>query len=518
MLTLCMIAKDEETLLPGLLASVRGVVDRIVLVDTGSKDKTVKIAKDAGAHIIHHPWTQDFAAARNAALAGVKKGWILVLDADERLAPGAGAALKAALHRPDFDYALLPLHNASHLQASPADILSGRARQGAPALLARLFHYDPDLRWEGVIHERPARWMEKKRGGQVNVPILHLGYAAEWMKSKDKHARNLPLLQKRIEGNPDDYLSWMYLGRELGMLGREAEASAALAQGWARVEQRLQKQEAVPFAVGLATLWGQSLLARGDAQSALDIIQRLNAAGVQHPNLLWLAGRCLLWQGMQGQPSRFPMAINALQATLNLGEVTLAEPLVEGVGGWRSALDLSTLWILLGQPEKARPCLDIAAQAAPEAVRLGRLECLLDENKPLQAIEGLISELEAATPASDPWAIAALAAFGLGMEREGDRWAKEALQRRRWSSMHRQYRLSATLCRRQLLSGKPLAGPGPYGALGRLLLGQAPAQAPEIPLLILQDVLNKRPELREDLHQKALAAGWTDVAAQIQQC
>jgi hypothetical protein len=149
------------------------------------------------------------------------------------------------------------------------------------------------------------------------------------------------------------------------------------------------------------------------------------------------------------------------------------------------------------------------------------LECLLDENKPLQAIEGLISELEAATPASDPWAIAALAAFGLGMEREGDRWAKEALQHRRWSSMHRQYRLSATLCRRQLLAGKALAGPGPYGALGRLLLGQAPAQAPEIPLLILQDVLNAwqtRPELREELYQKALAAGWNDLAAQILQC
>ena len=114
-LTLCVIARDEEAMLPDCLASVRGVVDEIVVVDTGSKDATPAIAANAGARVVERAWDDDFSAARNAGLEACSGDWVLVLDADERLAPGAGKALRRALRDPSFHCGLLPLHNAASL-------------------------------------------------------------------------------------------------------------------------------------------------------------------------------------------------------------------------------------------------------------------------------------------------------------------------------------------------------------------------------------------------------------------
>ena len=84
-ITLCMIARDEERFLPECLDRARAAVDEIVIVDTGSKDRTVAIAQSFGAKVLHVPWDDDFSAPRNAGIAAATGDWILVLDADEFL-------------------------------------------------------------------------------------------------------------------------------------------------------------------------------------------------------------------------------------------------------------------------------------------------------------------------------------------------------------------------------------------------------------------------------------------------
>lgn len=86
-LSLCMIVKNEADALGDCLKSVQDLVGEIAILDTGSTDETVAIAKEFGATVGHFDWNQDFAAARNEALKLVTKEWVLVLDADETLNP-----------------------------------------------------------------------------------------------------------------------------------------------------------------------------------------------------------------------------------------------------------------------------------------------------------------------------------------------------------------------------------------------------------------------------------------------
>ena len=84
-ISLCMIVKNEERSLSRTLESVKELVDEIIIVDTGSKDSTIDIAKSFNAEIFHFDWIDDFSAARNESLKYANREWVLILDADEIL-------------------------------------------------------------------------------------------------------------------------------------------------------------------------------------------------------------------------------------------------------------------------------------------------------------------------------------------------------------------------------------------------------------------------------------------------
>ena len=142
-ISLCMIARDEERFLADGLASARSAVDEIIVVDTGSRDRTRSIALAAGARVIEFAWCDDFAAARNAGLAEASGTHVLVLDADERLASGAARALRRAAEDATLLVGMLPLHDADVLDAREEDVLAGTRRIGPPAWLPRFFRRRP---------------------------------------------------------------------------------------------------------------------------------------------------------------------------------------------------------------------------------------------------------------------------------------------------------------------------------------------------------------------------------------
>jgi glycosyltransferase involved in cell wall biosynthesis len=288
-ISLCVIARDEEAMLPGLLASVAGAVDEIVVVDTGSTDRTVDVARAAGARVASHAWSGDFAAARNASLALAGGDFVLVLDADERLAPGAAARLREAASAPGLDAALLACHNAARAGAALADVLAGRERLGEPTLQLRLARRTPDLAFEGAIHEDLAAWV--RRGGRtprlVDAPFVHLGNAPEVRAARAKGPRNVALLRGRLDREPGDLAAWGHLASELLAAGDPAGAAAAAEAGWARAARGADGVHR------LAVVRALLALRRGAAEAALAAVERALELDRPRADYAYLAGRAL---------------------------------------------------------------------------------------------------------------------------------------------------------------------------------------------------------------------------------
>lgn len=216
-ISLCLIARDEAALLPRCLASARAIADEIVLVDTGSTDGTIAIAEAAGARVSSFAWADDFAAARNASLARATGDFILVLDADEALAPEGAEAIRAAI-ADGHDAWLLTVENQ----------MSG----GGPpqtARLIRLFRNLPGLRFRGRLHEQLTDAIERLglRVGGCGARVLHEGYTEALVAARDKHARNLRLLDLMLAEDPADLYARYQRGRTLAAMGRDDEAAVA---------------------------------------------------------------------------------------------------------------------------------------------------------------------------------------------------------------------------------------------------------------------------------------------------
>jgi glycosyltransferase involved in cell wall biosynthesis/Tfp pilus assembly protein PilF len=228
-LSVCLIAKNEEKFLGQCLRSIRDVANQIVVVDTGSTDRTVAIAQEHGAEVHHFTWSDDFSAARNAALEHATGDWVLVLDADEELSPEGIADLKQAMNTANTISWRLPIVDA------------GRETEGC-TYVPRLFRNAPGLFYISRVHEQVFSSVEVRREewnlatGVGTAKLIHHGYTTEVIKDRNKIARNLRLLELAIEEIPGDPNLLMNYGLELFRserpaegLGRYAEAFAALA-------------------------------------------------------------------------------------------------------------------------------------------------------------------------------------------------------------------------------------------------------------------------------------------------
>ncbi|USB32837.1 glycosyltransferase [Paenibacillus sp. YPG26] len=204
-ISLCMIVKNEEKVLARCLDSVRDKVNEIIIVDTGSSDSTLKIARQYTEQIYDFEWVHDFSAARNESIKYASSDYILILDADEYL--DVRADLQADLQT-NLDYYLLQIRN---------EVSLGRTFSH---LAARLFRNDGRLYYENRLHEHLniTETSLNFKGGQGQALIHHSGYNDETMIEKDKLNRNLPLMLKEVEENPTAYnlfnMGKTYLGIE----------------------------------------------------------------------------------------------------------------------------------------------------------------------------------------------------------------------------------------------------------------------------------------------------------------
>ena len=222
-ISLCMIVKNEEINLARCLRTITGVVDEVIVVDTGSTDQTKQVAEKAGAIVLSHTWHDDFSAARNASLDVATGDWILFLDADEALEPGTDQALLQAAKEENEGYFVKIIN----LIGEEGSI------ETSPDLVFRMFRNKPNYRFRGAIHEQIVDVILEKNSQakfQIaeQVVIRHYGYLNQQILEKDKKNRNLTILQKELEISPDNQILHYHYGIELYRNDLFAEAAEEL--------------------------------------------------------------------------------------------------------------------------------------------------------------------------------------------------------------------------------------------------------------------------------------------------
>jgi glycosyltransferase involved in cell wall biosynthesis/predicted Zn-dependent protease len=235
-LSICLITKNEEAHLARCLESVRGLWDDLVVVDTGSTDRTVEIARSFGARLFEFTWQDDFSLARNFCIAHATGDWILSIDADESIAARDHAVIRNYLRRDDIDAVLASQRHyvtrgvVVGWQPGPGGYAEGKPYPGFTDIRCRrLFRNRPWLRWRNRVHEEllstdPAHPLREAAGEWV---IHHYGKTDARAVLLAKGEAYLRIGLKKIEDNPDDPQAHYELGVQYGELGRREEALAA---------------------------------------------------------------------------------------------------------------------------------------------------------------------------------------------------------------------------------------------------------------------------------------------------
>jgi len=205
--SLTMIVRDEQENLPHCLGSIAGLFDEIVVVDTGSKDRTREIAREFGARVFDFVWVDDFAAARNAALAQATGDYAFWLDADDVIDPPQRARLEQLIAE------LRPGEQAAHVVKCACD--PGPDGSGGDTVVdhVRLFPLRQGVRWTYRVHEQilpalrqagvPVRW--------TDVTVRHTGYTDRALRA-GKLERDARILRQELAERPDDPFVLFNLG------------------------------------------------------------------------------------------------------------------------------------------------------------------------------------------------------------------------------------------------------------------------------------------------------------------
>jgi glycosyltransferase involved in cell wall biosynthesis len=333
-IALVLIARNEARCIERCLTSARASVDEMVVLDTGSVDDTRACAARAGARVIEGAWHDDFARARNDALARVDSDWVLVLDADEWIAGGVEALAELRGQAPSF------------LGVVTVENLFDDARSGtslSPSWIPRVL--PRGVRYAGRIHEQPCSTLPRRR---LALRVRHDGYLTHIMQAKRN--RNRLLLERAIAESPGDaYLQYQY-GKELELAGEAAGAAA--------------QYEHALLGCDAAAVWRHDLVLRtifvlkqlGRHGDALGLVQRESGRWAESPDFHFAVGDLLLdWAAVQpGQAAALvPMIDASWQRAVAIGERPELPDSVRGRGSFLAAHNLAVLHGGLGRHDAA---------------------------------------------------------------------------------------------------------------------------------------------------------------------
>jgi glycosyltransferase involved in cell wall biosynthesis/Flp pilus assembly protein TadD len=354
-LSLCMIVKNEERFLANCLASAKDIVDEIVIVDTGSTDRTIDIAQDFGAKVIHYEWTDDFSAARNISLEHATGNWALWLDADEEIAPESAHLFRQAMDNapPDIGAFLIMFRNW----------LTTTSRQEGSEMAVhhacRLFRREPGVFFEGRIHEQNLRSLQQLgyRYAKVEGLIIdHFGYAGEIMSLRNKHERFIRMLHREVEEGPEQFRHF-----QLFNLGNAYFTAGDMENAVLYLSQAAENPDtAEEYTVSLYIEWIAALHRLGRSAEGLEVFEQADALGIRHAGIQFGRGYCLLHE------KRYEEAEMAFRAAIAMGQEDTgiyAKSGDAGLSGYKAQYGLALALVGQDRYADAVPVCEAALQA-----------------------------------------------------------------------------------------------------------------------------------------------------------
>ncbi len=350
-ISLCMIVKDEEDMLPGCLAAVAPYVDQLVVVDTGSSDRTREIAAEFGADVVEFEWTGSFSDARNESLRHATGDWVLWLDADEHLVAEDGPLLRSLARRTWVEgFHVVETH---FLGAGTGDTASH-----APM---RMFRRRPEYQWRGTVHEQVAwalpSWLPG-RVQQTNVRVDHYGYLSSVVEDRAKGERNLALLLEQVEQERTPFTCFN-IGTEHAQLGEWAEARRWFEESLQLVRASATDWHAdawVPLLVNRAV---QARRVTGDPDGAIDLAGEGLGYWPDYTDLEF--ERAQAWSDL----GDWTAAADHARAALELGDAPARYVAVSGKGSFQARHVLAAALRATGDHAGAREQLELSLRDAP---------------------------------------------------------------------------------------------------------------------------------------------------------
>jgi glycosyltransferase involved in cell wall biosynthesis len=337
-ISLCMIVKNEEANLPKCLGSVKDFVDEIIVLDTGSTDKTPQVAEQFGAKVYYSEWKNNFSIARNEALKYVTGDWILVLDADESLTPEIIPSLKAVIQKEEYIVINLVREEVGSTQ-SPYSLVS------------RLFRNHPDIYfnqpYHALIDDSVMAILTKEPNWEVGylpgVAILHTGYQKAIINQQNKSAKAAAAMEEFFADHPYDPYICSKLGALYIEMGKINEGMELLHRGLNQILGNQVNEDKKPLSK-LKYLQSQKVEISIDEDINYDIVYELHYhLGIGYTNLKDL-----------------PLAISHYQAAVKLPIYPLLK-----LGGYNN---LGNLLKIIGDLPAAKIAYQTAIKIDPNFV------------------------------------------------------------------------------------------------------------------------------------------------------
>lgn len=340
-ISLVMIVKNEEANLQRCLESVQTIVDEIVIVDTGSEDRTKEIAKGFNANIYDFEWCNDFSAARNYALSKAKGEWRLVLDADEYVLSGTKESLLNSLKLKTVGQ-ILRIDAFKDNSNKEEEI--GYSRSYISRVMPKGINY------VGEIHEQVNSDLPRVK---IELEIGHDGYLHE-----DKSERNLAILYNVVKEKPQDSYMIYQLAHTLFVAGKNNEAIS-----WYEKYYEISKRDE-GYRCSAIVDYLYTMIRTGKLEKGIALIEKEKNHYYDSPDFNFVCAtfyRELVLSNIEKYINYLPLIERYYINCLEVGETTKYDSIV-GTGSYAAAYNLGVWYEVSKQFDKAKICYEMAME------------------------------------------------------------------------------------------------------------------------------------------------------------